>query len=124
MRRGSSACASAGCSPPAWGSARGGGGWRVGWMLALGWGLAAVLGAIAGMMTAPSILIDPTFMQPVLLYAFAAAVLGGLESPAGAVVGGVGIGGVVNLPGAYVDWIGSVLRLPVALAVLLAVLLI
>jgi branched-chain amino acid transport system permease protein len=97
---------------------------RVGWMLALGWGLAAVLGAIAGMMTAPSILFDPTFMRPVLLYAFAAAVLGGLESPAGAVVGGVVIGVMINLLGAYVDWIGSVLRLPVALAVLLAVLLI
>jgi branched-chain amino acid transport system permease protein len=97
---------------------------RVGWMLALGWGLAAVLGAIAGLMTAPTILFDPGFMQPVLLYAFAAAVLGGLQSPAGAVVGGVVIGVMINLLGAYVDWIGSVLRLPVALAVLLAVLLI
>ena len=50
---------------------------RVGWMLALGWGLAAVLGAVAGMMVAPVIFLDPNMMQTILLYAFAAAVLGG-----------------------------------------------
>ena len=58
-------------------------------MLALGWGLAAVLGAVAGMMAAPALVfLDPNMMQTVLLYAFAAAVLGGLDSPLGAVVGG------------------------------------
>ena len=96
---------------------------RVSWMLALGWGLAAVLGAIAGIMIAPTTLLSPSFMQPILLYAFAAAVLGGLESPAGAVVGGLAMGVTINLLGAYVGWIGSVLRLPAALAVLLVVLL-
>src|SRR5205085_2425505 len=70
---------------------------RVSWMLALGWGLAAALGAIAGMMIAPTTLLSPTFMQAILLYAFAAAVLGGLESPAGAVVGGLAIGVTINL---------------------------
>ena len=61
---------------------------RVGWMLAFGWGLAAVLGAVAGMMVAPVVFLDPNMMQTILLYAFAAAVLGGLDSPVGAVVGG------------------------------------
>lgn len=97
---------------------------RVGWMLALGWGFAAVLGAIAGMMAAPSVFLDPDMMLVVLIYAFAAAVLGGIDSPIGAVVGGLLLGVVVNLLGAYVDFVGQELRLPTALAVLLLVLII
>jgi branched-chain amino acid transport system permease protein len=97
---------------------------RVGLMLALGWGLAAVLGAIAGMMAAPVLFLDPTMMLVVLIYAFAAAVLGGIDSPIGAVVGGLTLGVIINLLGAYVDFVGSELRLPTALVVLLAVLLI
>jgi branched-chain amino acid transport system permease protein len=97
---------------------------RVGWMLALGWGFAAALGAIAGMMAAPSIFLDPDMMIVVLIYAFAAAVLGGIDSPIGAVVGGLTLGVIINLLGAYVDFVGSELRLPTALVVLLAVLLI
>src|SRR5439155_18359349 len=62
---------------------------RVGWTLALGWGIAAVLGAVAGMMIAPVVFLDPNMMQTILLYAFAAAVLGGLDSPVGAVGGGL-----------------------------------
>ena len=97
---------------------------RVGWMLALGWGFAAVLGAIAGMMAAPTIFLDPDMMLVVLIYAFAAAVLGGIDSPVGAVVGGLLIGVVINLLGAYVNFVGQELRLPTALAVLLVVLVI
>jgi branched-chain amino acid transport system permease protein len=97
---------------------------RVGWMLALGWGFAAVLGAIAGMMAAPTVFLDPDMMLVVLVYAFAAAVLGGIDSPVGAVVGGLVIGVVINLLGAYVDFVGQELRLPTALAVLLLVLVI
>jgi len=97
---------------------------RVGWMLALGWGFAAALGAIAGMMAAPSIFLDPDMMIVVLIYAFAAAVLGGIDSPIGAVVGGLLLGVVVNLLGAYVNFIGGELRLPTALAVLLLVLIV
>jgi branched-chain amino acid transport system permease protein len=97
---------------------------RVGWMLALGWGLAAVLGAVAGMMTAPTVFLDPTMMLTVLIYAFAAAVLGGINSPVGAVVGGLLLGVIVNLLGRYVDILGAELRLPSALFVLLVVLLI
>ena len=97
---------------------------RVPSMLALGWGLAAVLGAIAGVMAAPSLFLEPNMMQTVLLYAFAAAVLGGMDSPLGAVVGGLLLGVLLNLVGTYVHWIGGELRLATALAVILAVLLV
>jgi branched-chain amino acid transport system permease protein len=97
---------------------------RVGWMLALGWGFAAVLGGIAGMMAAPTVFLDPDMMLVVLIYAFAAAVLGGIDSPVGAVVGGLLLGVVINLLGAYVDFVGNELRLPTALAVLLVVLIV
>ena len=76
---------------------------RVDSMLAIGWGLAAVLGAVAGLMAEPSqLFLTPSFMQPILVYAFAAAVLGGLESPAGALVGGVAIGVSLTLIVGYV----------------------
>jgi branched-chain amino acid transport system permease protein len=97
---------------------------RVGWMLALGWGFAAVLGAVAGMMAAPTVFLDPTMMLVVLIYAFAAAVLGGIDSPVGAVVGGLVLGVVINLLGVYVDFVGAELRLPTALAILLLVLIV
>src|SRR5207244_5062230 len=54
---------------------------RVSWMLALGWGLAAVLGALSGMMGAPVVLLDPNMMQGLLPYPLAAAVLGRTASP-------------------------------------------
>ena len=85
---------------------------RVSWMLAIGWGLAAVLGAAAGMLTAPTVFLDPNMMQAVLIYAFAAAVLGGIDSPFGAVVGGLMLGVGLNLIGTYVDFVGAGLRLP------------
>ena len=94
-------------------------------MLGLGWGLAAVLGAVAGMLdrAQPSFL-DPNLMQAILIYAFAAAVLGGIDSPVGAVVGGLLLGVGLNLIGAYVDFVGADLRLPAALLVILVVLLV
>jgi branched-chain amino acid transport system permease protein len=96
---------------------------RVGWMLALGWGIAAVLGAVAGMMIAPVVFLDPNMMQTILLYAFAAAVLGGLDSPLGAVVGGILLGVTITLLGRYVGFIGSTLKLPAALLLILVLLL-
>jgi branched-chain amino acid transport system permease protein len=96
---------------------------RVGWMLAIGWGLAAVLGAVAGMLAAPTVFLDPNMMQAILIYAFAAAVLGGIDSPLGAVVGGLLLGVGLNLVGAYIDFVGADLRLPVALLIILIVLL-
>jgi len=64
----------------------------VGWMLTIGWALAAIVGAAAGMLIANLLGLSPSLMQGVLLYAFAAAVLGGLDNPVGAVVGGFLIG--------------------------------
>jgi branched-chain amino acid transport system permease protein len=97
---------------------------RVSWMLALGWGIAAVLGAAAGMMIAPVVFLDPNMMQTILLYAFAAAVLGGLDSPLGAVVGGILLGVTITLLGRYVEFIGSTLKLPAALVLILVLLLV
>lgn len=93
---------------------------RVGWMLALGWGLASVLGAIAGMMAAPSVFLEPNMMVGVMLYGFAAALLGGIDNPWGAPIGGFIVGVLENLAGAYV--VGSHLKLALALLVIVAVL--
>ena len=95
---------------------------RVGWMLALGWGLAAAIGAVAGMMVAHSVFLDPSMMSGVLLYGFAGALLGGINSPGGAVAGGFVVGVLENLVGAYVPFIGNELKLTVALAIIVAVL--
>jgi branched-chain amino acid transport system permease protein len=97
---------------------------RVGWMLAIGWGLAAVLGAVAGMLAAPALFLDPNMMQVTLIYAFAAAVLGGIDSPFGAVAGGILLGVGLNLIGEYIDFVGTELRLPLALLIILIVLLV
>jgi branched-chain amino acid transport system permease protein len=97
---------------------------RVGWMLAIGWGLAAMLGAVAGMLAAPTVLLDPNMMQAILIYAFAAAVLGGIDSPPGAVAGGLILGVGLNLIGTYSDFVGADLKLPFALLIILIVLLV
>ncbi len=92
----------------------------VGRMLAIGWGLAAAIGATAGIMVAPVLFLDPNMMGGVLLYAFAGALLGGITSPVGAVVGGLIVGVTENLVGAYL--IASQLKLTVALALIILVL--
>jgi branched-chain amino acid transport system permease protein len=93
----------------------------VGWMLALGWGLAAAIGSTAGMLVAPKVFLDPYMMSGVLIYAFAAALLGGIDSPGGSIVGGFIVGLLENLAGAYL--IGDELKLTLALAVIVGVLL-
>ena len=95
---------------------------RVAWMLALGWGLAASIGAVAGMMVAPIVYLDPNMMAGILLYAFAAALIGGIDSPGGAVVGGFLVGVLENVLGAYV--VGNELKLAVALVLIIGVLLV
>jgi branched-chain amino acid transport system permease protein len=95
---------------------------RVGWMLALGWGLAAAVGAVAGVMIAPIVYLDPNMMSGILLYAFAAALLGGIDSPGGAVLGGLVVGVLENVLGAFV--IGNELKLSVALVLIIGVLLV
>ena len=95
---------------------------RVAWMLALGWGLAAAIRAVAGMMVAPIVYLDPNMMAGVLLYAFAAALIGGIDSPGGAVIGGLLVGVLENVLGAYV--VGNELKLGVALVLIIGVLLV
>jgi branched-chain amino acid transport system permease protein len=95
---------------------------HVSWMLALGWGLASAVGAVSGIMVAPIILLEPNMMQTIIIYAFAAAVLGGIESPLGAVIGGLIVGVTVNLAGAYLPFVGGDLQLAVALAIIIGVL--
>jgi branched-chain amino acid transport system permease protein len=97
---------------------------RVGRMLMLGWGLAALLGALAGVLVAPQLFLDPTLMGGVLVYAFAAAALGGFDSAIGAVVGGWIIGVSEALAGTYVGFIGSDLKILVPLAIIFVVLLV
>jgi branched-chain amino acid transport system permease protein len=93
---------------------------RVGHMLAIGWGLAAAIGATAGIMVAPVLFLDPNMMGGVLLYAFTGALLGGITSPVGAVIGGLVVGVTENLVGTYL--IASQLKLTVALALIVLVL--
>jgi branched-chain amino acid transport system permease protein len=92
---------------------------RVGWMLALGWGLASAIGAVAGMMVAPIVFLEPNMMGGILLYAFAGALLGGIDNPGGAVLGGFIVGVLENVVGMY---LGSEIKLTVALVVIIAVL--
>lgn len=94
---------------------------RVGLMLAIGWGLAAMIGSVAGMMAAPIVFLDPNMMGGIMIYGFAAALLGGINNPAGAVPGGILVGVAENLVGAYL--VGTELKLTVALVMILLVLL-
>jgi branched-chain amino acid transport system permease protein len=93
---------------------------RVERMLALGWGLSAVVGAVAGVLVAPILFLDPSMMGGVMIYAFAAALLGGIDSPMGAVVGGIVVGVLENLAGAYV--VGTDLKLTTALVLIVGTL--
>src|SRR5215207_1274066 len=95
----------------------------VGRTLMIGWGIAALVGALAGALIAPRLFLDVNFMGSVLIYSFAAATLGGFDSPLGAVIGGWVIGIAENLAGTYVDFIGADLKILVPLAVILVVLL-
>ena len=104
---------------------------KVDWMLALGWGLAAAVGAVAGAMVAPVVYLEPNMMSSILLYGFAGALVGGISSPAGAVFGGFLVGVLENLVayignlteksfGIYI--IGNGEKLTVALIIVIAIL--
>jgi len=93
---------------------------NTGRMLTLGWGLAAAIGCVAGMMVAPSVSgISPNLMLGVLLYGFAAAVLGGLDSATGAVIGGLAVGIGQSM---VVQYIGSEWSDVVAFGLIIAIL--
>ena len=94
---------------------------RVSWMLALGWGLASGIGAIAGMLVAPIVFLDPNMMTGILVYGFAGALVGGIANPLGAVAGGFIVGVLENLVGSYI--IGNELKLSFALFMVVGVLL-
>jgi branched-chain amino acid transport system permease protein len=96
----------------------------VGRTLMVGWGLAAAVGALAGALVASRLFLDVNFMASVLIYSFAAATLGGFDSPFGAVIGGWIIGVAETLAGYYVDFIGADLKILVPLAIILAVLMV
>ena len=95
---------------------------RVGWMTALGWGMAAASGAVAGILIAPVFFLAPTLMFGVLLYGFAGAVLGGMTSPGGAVLGGFAVGVIENLAGTFIPYFGRELKLSIALILIVVVL--
>ncbi|MGY1779843.1 branched-chain amino acid ABC transporter permease [Geodermatophilus sp. SYSU D01036] len=77
---------------------------RVGRMLTLGWALAAVVGSLAGMLiAAETAFVSPTFMDSLIVFGFVAAVLGGLDSPVGAVVGGLLLGLLLSYVRGYLD---------------------
>jgi branched-chain amino acid transport system permease protein len=97
---------------------------NVGRTLMIGWGLAALLGALAGVLVAPQLFLDVNFMGGVLVYSFAAATLGGFDSPKGAVIGGWIIGVAETLAGDYIGFIGSDLTILVPLAIIFGVLLV
>jgi branched-chain amino acid transport system permease protein len=98
-------------------------GLNVDWLATFGWGIATAIGAVAGVLAAPAHGVDPSMLRPALLYALAAVVIGGIDSPGGAVVAGLSVGVGVQLLGRYVHWIGPELRLASAFAVLLVALL-
>jgi branched-chain amino acid transport system permease protein len=104
---------------------------RVDWMLALGWGLAAAIGAVAGTLVAPVVYLEPNMMASILLYGFAGALVGGISSPGGAVAGGFIVGVLENLiayfgnllqkaTGVYI--VGNGEKLMVALIIVITVL--
>jgi len=94
---------------------------RVGRMFTVGWALAALSGAIAGVLVAPAVFLSPTSFDPIMISGFVAAVLGGLDSPPGAVVGALLLGLVLSYVGGY---LGSALVPMAALVVLVLVLMI
>lgn len=95
---------------------------RVATMTALGWGMAAAIGAVAGILIAPVVFLEPNMMLSILLYGFAGAVLGGLTNPLGAVIGGFLVGIIENLAGTYLGQVGAELKLSIALVVIIIVL--
>lgn len=96
----------------------------VGRLLMVGWGLAAVLGALAGVLVAPSLTLTPGMMDSALVYALAAVILGGLSSPIGVVVAAWLIGVLENLAAVYVPFIGHDLKIAVPFILIFVVLIV
>ena len=96
---------------------------RVGWMVALGWGMAAAIGAVAGMLIAPVVFLEPNMMLSILLYGFAARGGRRAEQPASAPSSAdFAVGVIENLAGTFIPYVGRELKLTIALALIVAVL--
>ncbi len=93
-------------------------------LLMVGWGLAAALGSIAGVLVAPQLFISPGMLDFVLVYALASAILGGLDSPLGAVVAAWLIGVTENLAGAYLEFFGDDLKIAVPFIAMIVILIV
>ncbi|MFT4212179.1 MAG: branched-chain amino acid ABC transporter permease [Microbacterium sp.] len=96
----------------------------VGRLLMTGWGLAAVLGAVAGALVAPQLTLTPGMMDNALVYALAAVILGGMSSPIGVVVAAWLIGVLENLAAVYVPFIGYDLKVAVPFVLIFVVLIV
>lgn len=96
----------------------------VGRLLMVGWGLAAVLGAVAGALIAPQLTLTPGMMDNALVYALAAVILGGLSSPIGVVIAAWMIGVLENLAAVYVPFIGYDLKVAVPFVLIFVVLIV
>jgi branched-chain amino acid transport system permease protein len=96
---------------------------RVGRMLTLGWALAAVVGSLAGLLIAGGEFVYPAYMDSLIVFGFVAAILGGLDSPVGAVVGGLLLGLALSYVNGYIERGGALVNVS-ALVILLAVLLV
>ncbi|HVA59010.1 MAG TPA: branched-chain amino acid ABC transporter permease [Mycobacteriales bacterium] len=96
---------------------------RVGRMLTLGWALASLVGSLAGVLVAPKVFLSPNMMDEILIFGFAAAVLGGLDSPVGALIGGLVLGLVTSYVGGW-SVAGPSLEVLGALVVLVVVLMV
>ncbi|HKS60719.1 MAG TPA: branched-chain amino acid ABC transporter permease, partial [Xanthobacteraceae bacterium] len=92
-------------------------------MLMLGWGLAATVGFVAAALIAPSLFLSPPMMVSVVIYALAAATLGGWDSPAGAIVGGLVVGVAESLCATFIGFIGNELKVGVPFALMAIILL-
>ncbi|MFV0678537.1 branched-chain amino acid ABC transporter permease [Variovorax sp. tm] len=97
---------------------------RVKALEALGWGMAASIGAVAGILVAPIVFLEPNMMAGIVIYGFAGAVLGGLNSLLGALVGGLLLGVLENLISTFVPVVGGELKSTIALITIVIVLLI
>ncbi|MGH3189774.1 MAG: branched-chain amino acid ABC transporter permease [Streptosporangiaceae bacterium] len=97
---------------------------RVARVLTVGWALAGLLGALAGVLVSPDTFLYPNSMDTIFVYGFTAAVIGGLDSPVGAVIGGLLLGIGLSYVGGYLGAQGSDLTALVALGILVAVLMI
>lgn len=92
--------------------------------LALGWGIAGALGALAGVLVANTTYVEPSMMSRLFIFSLAAATIGGLDSPIGAALGGMALAAIETFSAGYVPWIGGDISLLVAIALLLLVLLV